>query len=68
VAAGKKVNVAVANVTIQARPTLYEYLRELEESVLHCDADSVIYIQNVEETTNVKTGDYLGDLTNELEE
>ena len=37
-------------------------------SVLYCDTDSVIYIQNVDETPNVRTGDYLGHLTDELEE
>ena len=30
--------------------------------------DSVTYIQNVDETPKRETGDYLGDLTNELEE
>jgi hypothetical protein len=34
-----------AYITNQARLELYEYLRELRESVLYCDTDSVIYIQ-----------------------
>jgi hypothetical protein len=69
VAAGKNVNVAVAAyVTTQARLKLYEYLRELGESALYCDTDSVIYIQKVDEAPKVETGDYLGDLTDELEE
>jgi hypothetical protein len=69
VAAGKKVNVAVAAyVTTQARLKLFEYLRELEESVLYCDTDSVIYIQDVDEAPKVQTGDYQGDLTEDLEE
>ena len=69
IATGKNVNVAVAAyVTSQARLKLYQYLSELGESVLYCDTDSVIYIHNVGEPTKVKTGDYLGDLTNELEE
>ena len=68
-AAGKNVNVAVAAyVTTQANLKLYEYLRELGESVLYCDTDSVIYIQNVDEPPKVHTGDYLSDLTDELEE
>ena len=46
---------------------LYEYLRELGNSVLFCDTDSVIYVQNVSEPKRVKTGDYLGDLTDEVE-
>ena len=38
--AGKNVNVAVAAyVTTQAHLKLYEYLRELGESVLYCDTD-----------------------------
>jgi hypothetical protein len=69
VAAGKNVNVVVAAyVTNQARLKLYEYLSKLGESVLYCDTDSVIYIQKVDESPKVKTGDYLGDLTDELEE
>jgi hypothetical protein len=36
--------------------------------VLFCDTDSVIYVQNVSEPKRVKTGDYLGDLTDEVEE
>ena len=69
IAAGKNVNVAVAAyVTTQARLKLYEYLSELGESVLYSDADSVVFIQNVDEPPKVKTGDYLGHLTDELEE
>jgi hypothetical protein len=46
VAAGKNVNVAVAAyVTSQAGLKLYEYLRELGQSALYCDIESVIYIQ-----------------------
>jgi hypothetical protein len=33
------------------------------ECVLYCDTDFVIYIHKVGETQKVKTGDYLGDLT-----
>jgi hypothetical protein len=69
VAAGKNVNVAVAAyITTQARMKLYEYLRELGESALYRDTDSVIYIQKVDEAPKVETGDYLGDLTDDLEE
>ena len=38
------------------------------ESVLYCDTDSVIFIHKVDEPPKVKTGDYLGHLTDELEE
>lgn len=43
-------------------------MSELGVCVLYCDTDSVIYIQNVDETPNVRTGDYLGHLTDEFEE
>jgi hypothetical protein len=66
---GKNVNVVVAAyVTAQARLKLYEYLEVLDRSVLYCDTESLIYIQKPGEDPKVKTGDYLGDLTNELEE
>ena len=57
-----------AYVTTQARLKLYEYLSELWESLLYCDTDSVIFIQNVDELPKVRTGDYVGHLTDELEE
>jgi len=66
--AGKNVNGAVAAyVTTQARLKLYEYLSELGESVLYCDTVSAIYVHNVDEPPEVKTGDYLGHFTEELE-
>ena len=69
VAAGKNVNVAIAAyVTTQARLKLYEYLSVLGESVLYCDTDSVIFVQKNNDAPRIKIGDYLGDLTNELEE
>jgi hypothetical protein len=43
-------------------------LIELEKSVLYCDTDSVIYVQKVDEPPKVTIGDYLGDLTYELDE
>jgi hypothetical protein len=55
VAAGKNVNMAVAYVIIQARLKLYEYLRELGESVLYCDIESYL-IEKVDEAPKVKTG------------
>ena len=67
-ATGKNISVTVAAyVTTQARLKLYEYLRELGESVLYCDIDSVIYVQKGSEPKTVKIGDYLGNLTDELE-
>ena len=67
-AAGKKVNVAVAAyVTTQAQLKLYGYLNELGASVLYCDTGSVIFVQNVDEPPNVRIDDYLGRRTEELE-
>jgi len=69
IAAGKNVNVVIAAyVKTQTRLKLYESLSELGECVLYCDRDSVIFIQNVDEPQKVRTGDYLGHLTDELEE
>jgi hypothetical protein len=69
IAAGNNVNVCIAAyVTTQARLELYEYLSVLGESVLYCDTDSVIFVQKNNDSPWVKIGDYLGDLTNELEE
>jgi len=69
VTTGKYVNVALsAYVTTQARLKLYNYLSKLGDSVLYCDTDSLIYIQNVDEPPKVETRYYLGDLTDELEE
>ena len=57
-----------AYVTTQTRLKLYEYLSKLGDSVMYCDTDSVMYIQNEDEPPKVKTAYYLGDLTDELEE
>lgn len=66
-AAGENVNVAVTPyVTTQARLKLYEYLRELGDSVRYCDSDLQIYIRNVDDAPEVKTGNYLGQFTDEL--
>ena len=68
VAAGKNVNVAVAAyVTTQARLKLYEYLSELRESVIYCYRTRLFLLRKIM-TPKVKTGDYVGDHTNELED
>ena len=69
IATRKNVNVAVAGyVTTQARLKLYKYLSELVESVLFCDTYSAVYVQNIDEPPKLKTGNYQGQLTKELEE
>ena len=52
--------------TCHARLKLYSYLKRLKEQVLYFDTDSVIYshVAGEEELSN---GDYLGDLTDELD-
>jgi hypothetical protein len=68
ITSGKSVNVAVdAYITTQARLKLYEYLNKLGHSVLYGDTDSVVFVRKTPEPQKVAIGDYLGDLTNELE-
>ena len=69
VAAGKKVNVAVAAyISTQARLKQHEFLSTLRQDVLYCDTDSAIFVQKDNDLPKVKTEDYRGDLTDELEE
>ena len=68
VASGENVNVAVAAyVTTQARLKIYENLRKLG-SLFFIAIQTGIYVQKVDEPPKVITGDYMGDLTDELEE
>ena len=61
------VNVTIAAyTTAHARLELYNYLDQLDERVLYFDTDSVIYVQR-EHDVNLPVGDFLGNLTNELE-
>lgn len=62
------VNVCIAAyTTAQARLKLYTYLEQLKERVLYYDTDSVIYISK-EGEPEPPTGNYIGDMTDELEE
>jgi len=47
------------------RHKLHECLSDSEESLLYCG--SVIFIPNVDEPPKVRTADYVGNLTDELE-
>jgi hypothetical protein len=49
------------------RLKLYDYLNRLGQSVLYCDTDSVVYVQKTAEPPKIPIGDYLGDVTNELQ-
>ena len=57
--------VVAAYTTAQARLKLYTYLDFLQDRVLYYDTDSVIYIDR-EGAPKVKTGNFLGDMTDEL--
>ncbi|KAK3751008.1 hypothetical protein QZH41_020166 [Actinostola sp. cb2023] len=58
--------VHAAFVTAFARLKLYSCLEELQERVLYFDTDSVFYVTHPGQTL-LPLGDYLGDLTSELE-
>ena len=55
-----------AYITAGARLHLYNYLDRLQERVIYCDTDSVLFVQPSAEFTLVETGDNLGYLTSEL--
>ena len=58
--------IIAAYTTALARLKLYTYLEYLNERVLYFDTDSVIYVTHPGDNT-LPTGEFLGDLTNELE-
>ncbi|CAH3114804.1 unnamed protein product, partial [Pocillopora meandrina] len=65
---GSKTNIFIAAfTTCQARLKLYESLKALGDRVLYYDTDSVIYTWKPGQT-EIPLGDYLGDMTNELDE
>ena len=57
--------VIAAYTTAQARLKLYSYLDMLQDRVLYYDTDSVIFIDK-EGAPKVQTGNFLGDMTDEL--
>ena len=62
-----KTNVFIAAfTTCWARLKLYSYLEKLEQQVLYYDTDSVIYKWRPGQP-KIQTGDYLGDMKDELE-
>ena len=63
-----RVNIFVAAfTTCWARLKLYSYLEQLQQRVLYFDTDSVIYTTKPEDP-DIPLGDYLGDMTNELDD
>ena len=61
----KNTNIYIACFTTShARLMLYKKLDYLKEKVLYFDMDSIIYVDDG--TKNIKTGDMLGDMTDEI--
>jgi len=52
--------------TAQVRLKLYQYLERLDRRALHADTDSIIFMVAPREW-EPELGDYLGDLTNEIQ-
>ena len=52
----------VAYVTAGARIHLYRYIDQLQEKAIYCDTESFIYIQPIDESKLIETGDILGDI------
>jgi len=64
-----KTNVALASfITAQGRLKLYDEIDKLGQRVLYFDTDSIIYYRNIDkEEYEPKLGEYLGDLTDEID-
>ena len=63
-----RVNIFVAAfTTCHARLKLYSYLEQLQQRVLYFDTDSVVYTARPGQH-EIPLGDYLGDMTNELDD
>lgn len=58
--------VIAAYTTAQARLKLYSYLKKIESGTLYCDTDSIVFNVSPGEW-QPDLGDYLGDLTDEVE-
>jgi hypothetical protein len=60
-------NIYIAAVTTAwARIRLYRIMRHVNQRVLYCDTDSIIYEASQNEDENLPCGAFLGELTNEL--
>lgn len=54
--------------TAQGRLKLYEEIDKLEQRLLYFDTDSIIYYRNIDKNEyEPQLGEYLGDLTNEID-
>ena len=63
----KHVSLAIgAFTTANARIRLYRELCKIPEKVLYCDTDSIIFIEDESNKGALKTGNFIGELTNEI--
>ncbi len=63
----KSTNIFIAVATTAwARIKLYSEMDKLGERVMYCDTDSVIYKRSPNSAENLVTGNFLGDMTDEL--
>ena len=61
-------NIVVASfVTAYARLELYKLLDKFRENILYFDTDSVLFVSDETKSKKIETGNFLGELTNELE-
>ena len=64
----KNSNVIIANyTTAYARMILYEYLKQLGDRILYYDTDSIIFFAK-ENDWKPKLGEFIGDLSNEIDD
>jgi hypothetical protein len=62
-------NVYIADfTTAYARIRLYNLIKKVEDRFFYCDTDSIFYEISSNEVENLKTGKFMGDLTNELDD
>lgn len=59
-------SIIAAYVTAQARLKLYSYIEQMDDRVLYFDTDSLVYLTRPGDVYNVPTGNYLGEMTDEL--
>jgi hypothetical protein len=65
----KDTNIFIAVITTAwARIRLYQELDKLKERAIYCDTDSVVYKQSADPNQNLLTGNFLGEMTDELSE
>lgn len=59
--------VIAAYTTAQARLKLYSYIEKLQERCLYFDTDSIIYVDRPGDEYHPPVGNFLGEMTDELE-